>query len=631
MKKLYTIIIAMICSIGVNAQYTKLLDFSSTGTGNNPTGSLISDGTDLFGTASGGGTNSGGVFFTIKKDGTGYSNLWNFFSTSTASSGYTPYGSLVYGGGFLYGMNSTGGGTGSMGTILKILPTGSNPSKLLSFTGTANGSSPDGSLWYEGSVLYGMTPSGGANNDGVIFSINANGTGYFKLLDFNGTNGSSPHGSLISDGATYLYGMTSAGGANNKGVIFRIIPNGSGYSTLLDFDGTNGSYPRGALYYDGTYLYGMANNIFKIKPDGTGYLKLLDFNGTNGSQPFGSLISDGTYLYGMTRGGGANNEGVIFKIKPDGTGYSKLLDFSNVANGRFPSGSLFYDGTYLYGMTQNGGTSGVGTIFKILPCTAALYQKVNLCPGNSLVVGVHTYTATGTYHDTLKTTGNCDSIITTKLTVLPIKTYTWSPTKCAGQSVTVGINTYTASGTYYDTLVAANTCDSIVTTNLMVSSAITNSFTITSPTCGNNNGSVMANTGGGTAPYSYSWSSGNTTAYVTGLNGSPTQTLIATITDSKNCILKDTALVQCFTGVQDYDLQNYFSIYPNPNYGAFTIATKEKEYELIIYNTLGEKILLQKHQEGKSAIDLRKAPRGVYFFQITSENKRITTGKFVIQ
>ena len=50
------------------------------------------------------------------------------------------------------------------------------------------------------------------------------------------------------------------------------------------------------------------------------YTKLLDFSGTtNGELPQGSLISDGTFLYGMTSQGGTNDMGVIFKIKPDGT------------------------------------------------------------------------------------------------------------------------------------------------------------------------------------------------------------------------------------------------------------------------------------------------------------------------
>ena len=35
-------------------------------------------------------------------------------------------------------------------------------------------------------------PIGGTNNNGTIFSINENGTGYTVLADFNGTKGANP-------------------------------------------------------------------------------------------------------------------------------------------------------------------------------------------------------------------------------------------------------------------------------------------------------------------------------------------------------------------------------------------------------------------------------------------------------
>ena len=48
---------------------------------------------------------------------------------------------------------------------------------------------------------------------------------------------------FISDG-TYLYGMTVYGGAYNDGVVFKIKPDGTGYVKLLDFDSTtNGANP----------------------------------------------------------------------------------------------------------------------------------------------------------------------------------------------------------------------------------------------------------------------------------------------------------------------------------------------------------------------------------------------------
>ena len=161
-----------------------------------------------------------------------------------------------------------------------------------------------------------------------------------------------------------------------SGTFLKILPSGTGYVKLLNFDSiTNGRTPMGSVISDGTYLYGMTSGsgtkssnsfgtIFKIKPDGTSYSRLLEFDGAaKGRYPYGSLVSDGTYLYGMTYNGGIDNFGTLFKIMPDGTGFAKLMDFS-VTNGQIPWGSLITVGTSLYGMTAGGGTALSGVLFK---------------------------------------------------------------------------------------------------------------------------------------------------------------------------------------------------------------------------------------------------------------------------
>src|SRR4051812_21895375 len=99
------------------------------------------------------------------------------------------------------------------------------------------------------------------------------------------------------------------------------------------------------------------------------YTKLFDFtnDSLSGGNAWGSLISDGTFLYGMTQTGGTSIYGTIFKIKKDGTGYSTLFNFSGNANGGHPMGSFISDGSFLYGMTRDGGLSGYGILFKIKP------------------------------------------------------------------------------------------------------------------------------------------------------------------------------------------------------------------------------------------------------------------------
>lgn len=356
------------------AQYNKIFDFERAVTGGYPYDAVVSDGAYLYGTTHLGGISDGGTIFKIKPDGSDFAKILNF---NDATTGSLPNGSFYYDGVYLYGTAQSGGAS-NKGTLFKIKPDGSDFVKLLDFSGL-NGWNPSGSLVSDGVFLYGVTKMGGTQGDGTLFRIKPDGSEFSTLLHFNATSsGFSPNGPLVTDGV-YLYGMTMSGGITHTtfnggdGTIFKIKTDGTGYVKILDFTGVNGSFASGSLISDGTFLYGMTRqggmfsqgNLFKIHPDGSGFTNLLNFDGPlNGAVPEGSLISDGTFLYGMTWGGGTGNLGTLFKIKPDGSAFEKLWEFTNATEGRNPYGTLFSDGAFLYGMTYSGGAKNHGVIFK---------------------------------------------------------------------------------------------------------------------------------------------------------------------------------------------------------------------------------------------------------------------------
>jgi len=371
---LVIIVITSNISLVVNscsAQYQKLFTFDSTALGKTPYGNLVSDGTYLYGLASAGGNAGAGVLFKIKLDGTGYKKLVDFI----AIKGSNPQGSLLLDGTDLYGMTNEGGASGAIGTIFKVKTDSTGFLKLHDFM-SSDGTNPYGSLVSDGTFLYGMTNTGGANGLGTSFKIKKDGTGFAKISDFAGPNGSSPYGDFVYDG-TYLYAPTYYGGSGTCfagcGMVLKIKPDGTGFDSVLTFNTANGKSPRGSLIYDGTYLYGTTQvggshalgNLFKVKPDRTGYVDMHDFSGfpSDGANPFGSVVSDGTTLYGMTNTGGANSVGSLFKINKDGTGYTKLMDFAT-GSGRKPYGTPIIVGNALYGMTSEDSTGHFGTIFK---------------------------------------------------------------------------------------------------------------------------------------------------------------------------------------------------------------------------------------------------------------------------
>ncbi|MDZ7877942.1 MAG: gliding motility-associated C-terminal domain-containing protein [Saprospiraceae bacterium] len=99
-------------------------------------------------------------------------------------------------------------------------------------------------------------------------------------------------------------------------------------------------------------------------------------------------------------------------------------------------------------------------------------QNATICEGQSFRVGNRLYFASGNFRDTIVQAEGCFRLIKTNLTVTNKILTTQNPTICENGSLTVGTRTYNRAGVYLDTLKASTGCDSIVTTNLMVTTAM---------------------------------------------------------------------------------------------------------------------------------------------------------------
>jgi hypothetical protein len=82
--------------------------------------------------------------------------------------------------------------------------------------------------------------------------------------------------------------------------------------------------------------------------------------------------------------------------------------------------------------------------------------------------GKYTYTQTGTYFDTLKSFRGCDSVLKVKVKILEASSNEISVAECYKFKSPSGKYTYTKPGTYYDTLVNAAGCDSIIKINFSI-------------------------------------------------------------------------------------------------------------------------------------------------------------------
>ena len=102
-------------------------------------------------------------------------------------------------------------------------------------------------------ALYGTGSSSGQSPGGV-FKIQRNGSGYTVLHSFsmNGLDGYSPFASLAEGADGRIYGTTQFGGVFQNGTIFRLKKDGSGYDVFQSFPMDVTAFDNKAALFRGT-------------------------------------------------------------------------------------------------------------------------------------------------------------------------------------------------------------------------------------------------------------------------------------------------------------------------------------------------------------------------------------------
>jgi uncharacterized repeat protein (TIGR03803 family) len=225
----------------LTSTYSRLFSFNGKN-GADPHGQLILDpnGVTFYGMTRSGGKSDVGVIFSFSSEcrtsnstcKTKYKVLHSFacpgHSTPNCidkSDGATPdHGTLVQSSTTLFGLTTFGGKFGN-GTIFSIQTNGKHFKILQNFGNPSSndGINPYGSLMLNGTTLYGTTKLGGNKNNGTVFQINTDGTGYARIYDFqNGTDAKNPIDDVILLN-NMLYGMAEMGGLCGNGAIFAVV------------------------------------------------------------------------------------------------------------------------------------------------------------------------------------------------------------------------------------------------------------------------------------------------------------------------------------------------------------------------------------------------------------------------
>ncbi|MBV8489019.1 MAG: hypothetical protein JO199_00720 [Candidatus Eremiobacteraeota bacterium] len=191
-----------------------------------------------------------------------------------APDGFGPMGTLVaLQGGSLFGTTEFGGAGGCCGTVFSIMATGAERVIYRFKPGYIDGESPAGTLTYVRGVLYGTTQNGGNtfqgqysrcgyDGCGTVFSVTQTGTESIVYRFQGNADGSSPLGTLVWDGSKF-YGTTPGGGVVTQkcpqgcGTVFSVTPSGVEQVLYRFQDGSDGGYPGKTLTMLNGTLYGV--------------------------------------------------------------------------------------------------------------------------------------------------------------------------------------------------------------------------------------------------------------------------------------------------------------------------------------------------------------------------------------
>lgn len=244
----------------LNRTGNKIRNYSFSGSnGEFPQSTPVELSGSLYGTTLEGGNGERGILYKV--NALGKETVLHKFTGG--SDGCGPGALTADSNGNLYGVTGIGicNGTGT----LSELDTAGNFATLLSFGG-AVGYLPRSLIFDSQGNLYGTAEDGGSNGDGTVFELSPRGNGVWSgraLYSFCSlplcADGQEPDGQLARDNAGNIYGVTYSGGADDNGTIFKIDPFGN-ETVLYNFTGgSDGGSPFGGLIMDASgNLYGAA-------------------------------------------------------------------------------------------------------------------------------------------------------------------------------------------------------------------------------------------------------------------------------------------------------------------------------------------------------------------------------------
>jgi uncharacterized repeat protein (TIGR03803 family) len=220
----------------------------------------------LYGMTPTGGAASWGTAYRIGKDGSGYQKLFDLNGVGTGSESSRRL--LEASDNWFYGvapLNGWNGYSAGYGTVFRFRPGGAFQvvHQFTGYTGPVSSYSPQGEIVEVSPGRFFGVAQGGTTGQGVLYEV-AKGEAptaptEFRVLFSFGADpalGTYPIGGLARGADGLVYGTAYKGGTSDKGVVFRLRPDGTGLESLHSFSGADGKYPNGLQTGQDGDLYG---------------------------------------------------------------------------------------------------------------------------------------------------------------------------------------------------------------------------------------------------------------------------------------------------------------------------------------------------------------------------------------
>jgi hypothetical protein len=303
-------------------------------------------------------------------------------------------------------------------------------------------------------------------------------------------------------------------------------------------------------------------------------------------------------------------------------------DYDEICDGEifyFGTQELSVSGDYTETFQSIHGCDSVVTLTLVVNPVFEFTDDAEICDGDVLHWRGNDYTSAGTYYDSLQTVHDCDSVFVLNLSVNPVYEFTDDEEICEGESFFWRGNDYTATGTYYDSLLTVNDCDSVFVLNLIVNPLPDVSISnIESFYCIDDEPVVMTgNPMGG--DFSGEGVSGD--LFDPAAAGIGTWQIIYMYTDALGCVGSDTVYIEVddCVGININETAN-IAIYPNPTNDGFTIDFGRLLTDLeIVITDISGRIIFNNRINSAYTFEgtLDEQPDGMYFIRIESAEAAI--------